>query len=261
MFGSVSPSRGRRTVSTRRLWLEALERRDCPSPVITGNSFASGNTFVAGNTPVDLNGAYATQQSSGQYAGQYVLNFHYTVSGSSVEFTGAVTAGTSSDVAYQVVEFEGAINGYVVTDGSGNFDFTTNAATQQNVTAAVVPETSNDGTMMPMPGPVQSAVLQDMLVANGTTITMAIAKMGPYEYQITGTVTGQNVGSLTVTFGGQPVSIQGKTTPVNADGTFSLFIEMDHGASDEGSLSAQILQDANGQPSNIAWVEVMDVGS
>jgi hypothetical protein len=250
MFGSISPSRGRRSAATRRLWLEVLEGRDCPS------------TFVPGNTSIDLFGAYKMQQGANQYAAQYVLNLQCTVlSGPSVEFTGSVTAGANSNVANQVVEFQGAISGYVVTDSSGNFDFITNAPCPASVDAAVIPEAvGGDGTMMPMPGPVESNVLQEMLAANATQITMTITKTSPYQYEITGKVTGSSVDGLKVTFGGQPQSIQGQTAIVNPDGTFQLFIEMDHGANDEGWVTAQILSDANGQKSNVAYGLVLDVG-
>src|SRR5262249_21965741 len=158
------------------------EGRDCPS------------TFVPGNAPADVIGAYNSQQSTNQYATQYILNLHYTVlGGPSVEFTGRVSPGQVSSVGNQVVEFQGPINGYVVTDSSGNFDFITNAPYPINVDAAVVPEVPGGpgGAMIPMPGPVQSNVLQDLLVANGTTITtMTITKVSPYQYVITGTVTG-----------------------------------------------------------------------
>src|SRR5262249_33170549 len=119
-----------------------------------------------------------------------------------------------------------------------------------------------DGTVQPVSGPIQSNALQDMLTANATVITdFSITKVSQYQYELRGTVSGTNVAGLTVTFGGQPLSVQGKTATVNADGTFYLLVEMDNGARDQGQVTAQILKDAAGQPSNVADDYVFNVGN
>jgi hypothetical protein len=247
MFGCFSPSSRRQAVSTRRLWLEALEMRDCPS------------TFVAGNTPVDVVAAYQNQQNNGP-VGQLTLTFSHTMgAGHSIEVTGSVTAQAVSP-ANQVVEFEGPINGYVVTDQNGNFDFTVNASSLGNIDAAVVPEGPGGpgNSMQPVAGQVQSNVIQDVLADTAPVIAnFAVQQVNGNEYQFTGTVTGSYVQGLTVTFGGQPLSLQGQKATVNADGTFTLLVDMVNGADDNGQASAQIKADGWGQASNVATVNVL----
>ena len=203
--------------------------------------------------------------NTGQVAGPYTVTFSHTMgAGHSIEVTGSLTAGSGVTVANQVVEFQGQIVGYVVTDSNGHFDFTTNAANLGNIDGAVVPEDNNGpgGTIEPVAGAVQSNVVQDTLADTAPVISnFAVEQVNYNEYQFTGTVTGSYVQGLTVTFGGQPLSLQGQKATVNTDGTFTLMVNMIHGADDNGMASAQILADGWGQSSNGATVLVSGVPS
>ncbi len=72
----------------------------------------------------------------------------------------------------------------------------------------------------------------------------SIVWVEPGHYQITGRVTDEYPGGLTVTFDGVP-SLEGVTAVTNADGTFSLTVTLRTDGSDAGNVSA-VTVDAGG---------------
>jgi hypothetical protein len=114
--------------------------------------------------------------------------------------------------------------------------------------------------MQPVPGPVLSHVAQDVLTDVAPTISnFSWVQVNGTSYKFTGTVTGSYVQGLTVSFGGSPLSLQNLTATVNADGTFTLCVDMKNGVNDNGLASAQILADGWGEASNQATVNVSGV--
>jgi hypothetical protein len=249
MFGfSPSPSRrfpsfARRSPNvSRRLCLESLESRYCPTP------------FYTGALSVDLNAAEQAQQTNGP-AGPYTVTMYYTQqAGQNMEITGTVTGPTSAN---QVVEFEGPIDGYTVTDNNGDFDFTVPASYLGNLLAGVVPPGPQGPNGPPAsPGPgivVQSNVAQDVLSDQAPVIsTFCVTQVSTATYEFSGTVTGPSVQGLIVTFGGQVQQLQGQTAVVQANGTFSLTLTLTQGTQNSGVVTAQIMADNWGFSSNVA---------
>lgn len=79
-------------------------------------------------------------------------------------------------------------------------------------------------------------------------------EMGIGLFRITGRVTDESPGGLTVTFDGIP-SIEGKTITTNSDGTFSFMLHVKTDGTDVGDVIAQT-KDAQGLDSNIAWESI-----
>jgi hypothetical protein len=92
----------------------------------------------------------------------------------------------------------------------------------------------------PLPGPVLAAPKID---------TFTAAEIGHGWYTFSGHVTSANPAGLVITFNGVPCLV-GRTTTVEADGTFSMTIQVATNGSDIGTISAQTSQ--NGMLSNLA---------
>lgn len=86
-------------------------------------------------------------------------------------------------------------------------------------------------------------------------VDFVAVEIGPGLYRFTGRVIDEAPGGLVVAFGGVP-SAEGQSATTNADGTFSLTLQMQTDGSDTGNVSA-VTQDASGQTSNVAtcWVD------
>ena len=245
MFG-FSPSPARRSsfarrspVVSRRLGLESLEARDCPT------------TFYTGPLSVDLVGAQQAQQTNGP-AGPYTITMYYTQhGGQNMEITGSVTGPSPAN---QVIEFEGPIDGYTVTDSNGNFDFTTQTSYLGNLLGAVVLPGPQGPNSPPPPAPApESNVAQDILTDQAPVIsTFTLTQLNGCTYELSGTVTGPAVQGLVVTFGGQVQQLQGQTAVVQANGTFALTVNMTQGTLNNGLITAQIMADNWGFSSNVA---------
>jgi hypothetical protein len=76
-------------------------------------------------------------------------------------------------------------------------------------------------------------------------------ELGNGVWQFSGTVTDPNPGGLTVTFGGQPESLQGVTTTTDENGNFNLVIQLNTNGSDDGVVTTQTT-DGAGLQSNVA---------
>lgn len=75
-------------------------------------------------------------------------------------------------------------------------------------------------------------------------------------FRFTGSVEDAAPGGLTISFGGEPESLQGKTVTTDANGNFDMSILLKVDGSDTGTASAQTVN-AAGQSSNLALTEVI----
>jgi hypothetical protein len=75
-------------------------------------------------------------------------------------------------------------------------------------------------------------------------------------WRFTGDVADEAAGGLTISFGGEPVTLQGKTTSTDANGHFDVLIAMNTDGSDDGEATAQTV-DPQGAPSNVAIYSIM----
>src|SRR5262245_13364026 len=76
----------------------------------------------------------------------------------------------------------------------------------------------------PPPGPPSA----DIVPAHHPPVitSFTAVEVGPGLYRFTGTVAADNPAGLVVSFGGEPPSVQGQTATVDADGTFSILINL-----------------------------------
>lgn len=82
-------------------------------------------------------------------------------------------------------------------------------------------------------------------------INFVAVETGAGMWTFTGEVVDEAPGGLTITFGGVPVSLQGKTTTTDASGHFAVAFEMNMDGTDDGLATAQTV-DSAGQVSNVA---------
>jgi hypothetical protein len=75
-------------------------------------------------------------------------------------------------------------------------------------------------------------------------------------WRFTGDVTDEQPGGLTITFGGEPVTLRGYTTRTDANGHFDLLIAMNTDGSDDGVATAQTA-DPQGASSNLATYSIL----
>lgn len=264
MFGWFSSPSARPVKSLpRRLSLEALETRDCPS------TFYSTNIL-----PVDLNAAYANQQGGGGGGGgggfglegngnqqlgfgggglsgpnlTLTVNLQY-YTGQNVILTGGVTSTVGGNVSNIEIEFEGPVEGFTLTDPDGTFSFMTQASYLGNLLAGAVDAPSS--TLL-------SSVVPTLLSDSSPVIyNFAVTQLQGNAYAFSGNVTANYAPGQQINFGGAPQSLQGLTTTVAADGSFYLIVQMVNGNNDNGTATAQILNDGWGYSSNVATVDVL----
>lgn len=75
-------------------------------------------------------------------------------------------------------------------------------------------------------------------------------------WRFTGDVIDEAPGGLTITFGGEPISLQGVTVTTDANGHFDKVVFLNTDGTDNGLASAQTV-DGAGQQSNLALYIVM----
>lgn len=126
----------------------------------------------------------------------------------------------------------GQVSGYTVTDSFGHYEIIVNAAALGNVTAQMVAEPgANDS----------SNVATFTLTDEPPVITDFVAiEMPGHLWILRGTVTYFRVfESLTINFGGSPVSIRGLTTNADGTGHFELGVILNGTQTDNGTATAQ----------------------
>jgi hypothetical protein len=128
-----------------------------------------------------------------------------------VTLTGQVTDTTQ--LGGLTVQITGVATTTATTDTNGNYSATAQASGLGKVYAQTSDNQSNVATI----------TLNDI----PPQITNFTVSLGPNNIAtLTGTVTGQNVGGLTVAFDGSVTALQGKTATVNADGSFLLTVAL-----------------------------------
>jgi hypothetical protein len=236
MFRLFSPPE-QPAASRRRLALEPLESRDCPSTLTPIEPRDCPSTFTPTHVlPVDLGAATPGNTLT-------VTVSHTYGTGHTVHVTGAVTG---AGAAGATVEFQGQVSGLATPNPDGTFDFTATADALGNVLVGAVS------------GPnVVSNITSDPITNTAPLIqNFAVRKLDSTTYQLTGKVQDECAPGLVVVFGGQPVSLQGKMAVVQNDGTFTLTVTMAQGSADTGTADAQVQHDWWGAASDFAYVSV-----
>jgi hypothetical protein len=150
---------------------------------------------------------------------------------------------TDDQPAGLTVQFSGAYSGSVQTDANGDFSLTV-SPDQLGVVSASVTDTAG------LVSNLAQAIFSSMppMITSFTTSNV----LG-HIWTFTGHVADDYAAGLKITFGGSVQAVDGLTATVDADGNFSLTVEIADG--DSGGVSAQTT-DWWGQASNqaICWV-------
>jgi hypothetical protein len=217
---------------------------------------------VSGTTQTDQNGAYSfttnsaslgsvtaqiTPMASGPVTATAVIDepAPLVIMAISNNDDNSVTlTGTLSDIdsAGVTITLTGVAVGSVVTDSNGNFTVITTATAQGAINA-----TAND-----LWGKTSGAAFVIAGAAPVITEFDASQQVGTL-WHFDGTVTAADYNNMVITFGGLNGALNGETTTVNADGTFSVSFLLPRGV--RGTVTA-IATDCFGQESNEAWVLV-----
>jgi hypothetical protein len=147
----------------------------------------------------------------------------------------------------RLVTFAGAVapGAETMTDAFGNFALVTQATSAGQITASVT-----------YGGVTESSTV--LLSNSAPTITEFTALAGPGNvWTFQGRVLDEHAAGLTVTFGGEPMSLQGQTALVGADGWFTLNLQLNGSPTDDGLVSARVFEDWWGLGSDPAWVAVL----
>jgi hypothetical protein len=264
VFPSVRGARRPRTalpVRRVRPVLEALESRECPSALGAQPSQQLWQLLsTAPVLPAAPSGGFTRAMESGTNPGSGnggggggstqtapVLTLSLTYNGrNSITLSGSATDLYAS-VAGLTINFSGVFIGTAVTDSGGNFTLTTNVFSLGTISAITA-----DGRGVSFGA---SVTVQ----ANAPVISNFTAVEGNnLSFTFSGTVTDQTPAGLTVNFGGIP-SLAGQSTTVNADGSFSLTVQLQGNGLDNGTAWAQTT-DWWGLQSNLATFSVNVTG-
>lgn len=236
MFSFLTRRPARRSTPARtiRPRLECLEARDCPAGGLQPNDqlwWLLNTSVPSQNAPTNDSGPAIS------------LSISYNQK-KSVTLTGHVTDPVSSPAGL-TVQFSGKVVGTAVTDANGNFSLTADASALGAINAVVTDALGN---------------VSDTATVNVTSNAPKISNFGCVEgylhiFTFTGTVTDESAPGLTVNFGGSPVSLQGKSVAVKADGTFEFTVQLNGTTSDNGTATAQTT-DWWGLTSNLATCNV-----
>jgi hypothetical protein len=245
MFRWTSRARPARAPRRVRPVLETLEGRDCPSVGMQPNDqlwYALNSSPPPPTINVPVMTPHTNLGGGGYDPPMITLNVSYNGQ-TSVTLSGLVT-DTSCSAAGLVVTITGEVNVTTVTNSSGYFSVTTNAAGLGTVSATTVDslgQTSNTAT--------NAVTSQAPVISNFSWVSSY-----NNTYTFTATVTDASAPGLTVTFGGIP-SLANKTATVQSNGTVSLSVQLNNNGSDNGTATAQTTN-WWGQLSNVAQTAV-----
>jgi hypothetical protein len=147
-------------------------------------------------------------------------------SGRSVTLSG--TLSNTANPAMQQIDFSGQVSGFTGTNSQGQFSATFQAAALGTITA-----TDHDG----------SSNSPQVTLADVTPTLTFIASEGQYhQYTLYGDVTyvGHDPSSLTVTFGGDPESLQMVSTWTDTNGHYSTTVTLNGTSTDNGVAWAKV---------------------
>jgi hypothetical protein len=280
-----------------RPWVEALEDRFCPSaaPMMYFSAAKIGSELVVSGQVMDeapdqvqvtLSGAVSTQvqtDSSGHFSfitsswsGTSVTGQAKDVENlTSTSQTATITTATDAspfltmDVAYgqqkqitlsgrlvdespggRTVTFSGAASGSVVTDQYGDYSITLTASSLGNVYASATDPAGHQSNQ---------AVVK--LTSDIPKIVNFTAVEGEnHEFTFSGSVEDEWAWGLTVQFLGSVSSLNGQTQTVNADGTFTVIMQLNGTSSDNGNVFAGV-SDWWGQWSQVVFTPVHQSGT
>jgi large repetitive protein len=258
MFGYLFATRPKSQAKLQRSFrptVEALEARDCPTLHVTlaalvlpahqvrlSGTVAGGaglnlyfNGVVTGNVTTDANGnfSYTTAQATlgtvnaqGMNTDQASASIAVTppsLSSLAIAYgaqRSVTVSGTLNDIdaASQTVHFGGVVSGSAVTDGSGHFSFTANASALGTINVGEMDLWGQASS--PASVTVTSAA---PVIQNFTAVNEALNI-----WIFTGNVVDESAAGLTITFGGC-AALNGQTTTVQADGSFSFTIQLPAG--------------------------------
>jgi hypothetical protein len=136
-------------------------------------------------------------------------------------------------LAGRTVLFSGGASGRATTDANGNYRVTLQVAAPGAIHGVTADGRSNavdlpltDNSTTDTPGPVIDRLIATREQGNLWTFSGHVIVANPQ--------------GLFIYFGGEPDSLQGQRCPVEADGTFSLTIELNGTPSDNGMATATI---------------------
>jgi hypothetical protein len=145
------------------------------------------------------------------------LNVAYST-GTNVILSGTLTG--AANPANHTINLSGEVGGQAITDANGRYQITLQAMGLGDVSAADADGTSNTAT----------ATVAD----TSPNITNFNASEGPYGiWTFSGHVDYRST-DLTIYFAGQPISLRGMSTDVDANGNFSVTVQLNHTQSDNG---------------------------
>jgi hypothetical protein len=212
-----------------RLALERLEGRDCPSVGVQPNNMLWYILNTSAPPPATRPVGMTPGENFGPGGGGGpVITLNLTYNGrTSVTLSGTVTDNLCSPSGL-TVDLGGEVSVSTVTNSSGYFSVTTNAAGLGTISASTVDAlgiASNTATVT--------------VTSSAPTISnFTAAEAAGYLFTFTGTVTDASPAGLTVSFGGIP-SLTNQTTTVASNGTFTFSIQLNPNGSDNGIATAQ----------------------
>lgn len=221
MLGLFPTTRKARLAPRRnpvRLRLEWLETRDCPSDLTLMPPIPPMLPMPPAPPPVM---PPMPQPPPSTPTITMTLNVSYG-SGHTVTLSGHVTDPNPQGL---VVNFAGVVSGQAVVDASGNYQVALTATSLGSINAAVMGSQGGTGTA-------SATLANTAAVISNFTASEGASNI----WTFTGTLTDEFVSGLTVTFGGAIASVQGQTATVQANGAFSLTVQLN--ATDAGMVSA-----------------------
>jgi hypothetical protein len=147
------------------------------------------------------------------------------------------------------VRFSGVVSGTATTDSQGFFSVTLTASNLGMVSANVTDSTMHQSN--------QASVT--LVSAKPRFDSFICQELTGGWYRFTGKVLDESVAGLTVYFGGTPVSLMMQSATVQADGEFTLDLQLNGTSTDEGTASAQVT-DWWGKMSDQAFCDVHQTG-
>jgi hypothetical protein len=147
--------------------------------------------------------------------------------------------------AYRTVTFSGGYSGTTTTNSQGFFSIMVTA----NQLGPMMATTTDPA------GHASNGAIYTLTSTAPVIQNFSVSELPNGWYEFTGQVTDESPQGLTVYFGGEPISLEGHSVTVAADGTFSFAIQLNGTSSDDGVATA-VTTDWWGLQSNVAVCNV-----